>query len=282
LYFGIWSNHGSGSIWLDDADLHEIGLFHTVRRDSLPIAVTSADGAQKYEEGRDYVVAEQRLTIPLGARIAEGGELKVSWYQRAEMIGPPFANASHPKYFEVERGIAQKLDGLFGQPPGFMMTYDEWRVANWDPAAGDVTAGQYMAETVRHTTQLLREINPRYELFIWSDMFDPNENALPKYFMCNGPLTDSWKGLSKDTIVMTWTGGAKALKFFSDLGMHQVIGGYYSSMGNVKSWLDDLDKAEAEGAHDIDGFMYTTWDDKFTDIENVAEALRARGRWPKR
>jgi hypothetical protein len=138
-----------------------------------------------------------------------------------------------------------------------------------------------MAETVRHTAQLLREINPHYELFIWSDMFDPNENALPKYFMCNGPLTDSWKGLSKDTIVMTWDGGAKALKFFSDLGLHQVIGGYYSSMGNVKEWLNDLDKAEASGATGIDGFMYTTWDDKFTDIESVAEALRARGRWPK-
>jgi hypothetical protein len=208
LYFGIWSNHASGSIWFDDADLHEIGLFHTVRRDSLPITVTSADGNQKFEEGRDYVVGEQRLAIPAGSRIADGAELKVSWSQRAEMIGPPFANASHPKYFDVERGIAQKLDGLFGHPPGFMMTYDEWRVANWDPAAGDVTAGQYMAETVRRTTQLLREINPRYELFIWGDMFDPNENAQPKYFMCNGPVTDSWKGLSKDTIVMTWEGGA--------------------------------------------------------------------------
>ena len=280
LYLGIWSTQSHGTLWLDDADLHEVGLFHTVRRNSLPITVTSADGAQVYEEGRDYAVKEQRLEISNSSRISDGAPLHVTWYQRAEMIGPPFANASHEKYFEVERSIAQKLDNLFGRPPGFMMTFDEWRIANWDPASGQISAGEYMAQTVRKTTEMLRQINPHYELFVWSDMFDPNENALKKYFMCNGPLTDSWKGLSKDTTVVTWDGGAKALKFFSDLGLRQMIGGYYSSMPNVKEWLDHLAEVEAQGATGIDGFMYTTWDDNFTDIEKVAETLRQTGRWP--
>jgi hypothetical protein len=197
------------------------------------------------------------------------------------MIGPPFANASHPKYFEVERGIAQKLEALFDHPSAFMMTFDEWRIANWDPAAGEIAAGQYIANTVRKSAELLRQINPQYELFVWSDMFDPNENAEPKYFMCNGPLTDSWKGLPHDAIIVTWTGGAKALEFFSGLGRRQVIGGYYSSMSNVTEWLNDLDTAEAHGAKGIEGFMYTTWDDNFSDIENVAKTLRERGHWPK-
>ncbi len=280
LYLGIWSPQSTGRLWIDDAEMHEIGLFHTVRRDSLPVKVAAATGDVVYEEGRDYRVADGKLEIPAGSQIKDDARLKVSWYQRAEMIGAPFANASHDKYFEVERGIAKHLDALFQHPPGFMMTYDEWRVANWDPAAGPITAGEYMAATEKKTEALLREINPKYELFVWSDMFDPNENAEKRYFMCNGPLTDSWKDLSKETTIMTWVGGVKALKFFSDLGLPQVIGGYYSSMENVKDWLDNLDAAEAQGAKGIDGFMYTTWDDNFADIEKVAQVITARGRWP--
>jgi hypothetical protein len=75
-----------------------------------------------------------------------------------------------------------------------MMTYDELRIAGWDPAGGQVTAGPYMAATVRRSIDLLKAINRRYELYVWSDMFDPNENALPKYFMCNGPVTGALEG----------------------------------------------------------------------------------------
>jgi hypothetical protein len=279
LYFGIWSNHATGKIWFDDADLHEVGLAHTVRRASLPLTVTSADGRQTYAEGHDYVVGDAKLTLPAGSRILDGASLKVSWYQRADMIGPPFANAGHEKYFQVEQAIAEKLDTLFGHPPGFMMTYDEWRVANWDPVVGNITAGQYIAHTVRRTINQLKHINARSEISVWSDMFDPNENAVDKYFLCNGPVTGAWEGLTPETIVVTWTGSAKALQFFSDRGFHQTIGGYYSSLANVTDWLDDVDRVEAQGANGIDGFLYTTWDENYTDIEKVAAMIKARGRW---
>jgi hypothetical protein len=279
LFFGIWSPHATGTLWFDDASLVEVGLFHTVRRASLPLTVVSQDGVQTFEEGRDYVAGDGRLTLPKHSRIADGSHLKVSWYQRAEMIGPPFANASHPEYFAAERVIAEKLDALFVQPPGFMMTFDEWRVANWDPAGGNITAGEYVAKTVHQSIELLKTINPHYELFVWSDMFDPDENAQQKYFMANGTLSGSWKGLSRDTVVVTWSGGAKALQFFSDLGMKQIIGGYYSSKENVQQWLRDVDEVEARGTRGVDGFMYTTWDDNFTDIEKVAEMITGSGRW---
>jgi hypothetical protein len=110
-------------------------------------------------------------------------------------------------------------------------------------------------------------------------MFDPNHNAVEKYYLCNGPVTGSWKGLTQDTVIMTWYGGAKTLRFFSDLGMRQVIGGYYSSLGNVKDWLNAVDQAEAQGAKGIYGFMYTTWDENYIDIEKVADMIKVRGRW---
>jgi hypothetical protein len=279
LFLGLWSPRGTGSIWFDDAELREVGLCRTVRRDSLPVTVADQKDGHTFDEGRDYVVGDRKLTIPAGSRIAEGTQLGVSWYQRAEMIGPPFANASHPEYFAIVDKIAGTLDGLFGHPPGFMMTYDEWRVANWDPLAGDISAGDYMARTFRKSVESLRRINPRYDLYVWGDMFDPNENAVEKYFMCNGPVSGSWNGFPKETIVMTWEGGEKALRFMSDLGVRQVIAGYYSSTDNVTRWLDALDRSEAAGVRSVEGFMYTTWDENYSDIEKVAAMIRDRGRW---
>jgi hypothetical protein len=278
LFLGIWAPRSSGSLWVDDTDLHEIGLARAVRRDSLPVVVTSEEG-EPYREGVDYEVGEEKLTIPAGSKIRDGERLKISWYQRADMIGSPFANASHPRYFDVERSISRNLDALFDRPPGFMMAYDEWRIANWDPEAGKISAGEYIAQTTRRSIDMLRRINPKYDLFVWSDMFDPNENAVEKYFMCNGPVTGAWKGLSKDVSVVTWDGGAKALKFFSDRGNRQIVGGYYGSMANVKKWLDDLETAESQGAKGIDGFLYTTWDGNYSDLERVARAIKERGRW---
>lgn len=279
IYFGIWSPQTMGTTWFDDAEMHEVGLVNTVRRATLPVTVRSSDGSITYEEGRDYLVNTENLGIPANSHIPEGAGLKVSWFQRADMLGPLFGNATDPQYWAIEEAIASQLDALLSHPTGFMMTYDEWRIANWDPAAGEITAGEYVAQTVRRTIELLRRINPRYSIYVWSDMFDPNANAVSDYFLCNGPLTGSWDGLTQDTTVVTWTGGAKALRFFSDLQIRQLIGGYYSSLGNVKEWLDAVDAVEVQGARGIDGFLYTTWDENYRDLETVAEMIRARGRW---
>jgi hypothetical protein len=120
---------------------------------------------------------------------------------------------------------------------------------------------------------------PRFASRIPARVIDPNENAVEKYFMCNGPVSGSWNGFPKETIVMTWEGGEKALRFMSDLGVRQVIAGYYSSTDNVTRWLDALGRSEAAGVRNVEGFMYTTWDENYSDIEKVAAMIRNRGRW---
>lgn len=279
LFFGVWSKTGSGAVWFDDADIHEVRLQSVVWRDSLPVVVTSQDGQQRYREVADCAMMAGRLTIPKSSAIADGSSLKVSWYQRADMVSPPFASAAHPEHFQIARKIAEKLDILFLKPRGFAMTYDEWRIANWDPAGGNISAGEYVAETTRKTISLFWKINPRYEIYVWSDMYNPNHNAFDKYFMVNGSLAGSWKGLARDTNILTWYGGVKTLKFFSDLHSNRVISGYYESTDNVTQWLNDLDKAEDQGARGVDGFMYTTWEDRYDDLEKGANMIKARTRW---
>ncbi len=51
LYLGTWSNGSlTGSAWVDDFSLQEIGLEHTVRRASLPVIVQSQDELTTYSE----------------------------------------------------------------------------------------------------------------------------------------------------------------------------------------------------------------------------------------
>lgn len=281
VYAGVWADSGArGTLWMADMNLREIGLAGVVRRPSLPIVVTAADGKTTYGEGADYAVGDQRLTIPPGSAIRDGTRLKVSWYQGATMVqDTPPASAWQPGYWTIEADISRRLDALFGHPPAFMMTYDEWRAANWDPIGRKVSAGAYVAQTTRRSIALLRRINPKYEISVWSDMYDPNENAVDHYFIVNGSLQGSWNGLAPGTVVMTWDGGARALQFFSHLGVRQVIGGYYDSVDNVRQWLDEADQVEAQGAQGIDGFLYTTWDGDYTDLEAVAALIKSRGRW---
>ena len=63
---------------------------------------------------------------------------------------------------------------------------------------------------------------------------------------------------------------AESLKFFADRGHHQVIAGYYDhNPAQIKDWL----KA-AENLPNIDGVMYTTWANRYTDREAFATATK--------
>ncbi len=104
-------------------------------------------------------------------------------------------------------------------------------------------------------------------------MFDPQHNALPSgYFLVNGPLTDSWKGLDKDVGIMNWRGGenGKNCQFFANLGLRQMLVGYYDDDDagmRIRGWL-----ANTKDMKGISGVMYTTWQDKYYAMDAWAQA----------
>ena len=102
-------------------------------------------------------------------------------------------------------------------------------------------------------------------------MFDPNHNAVAKgYYLVRGPLTGSWEGLEKEVIILPWyiEERAESLRFFAERGHRQVIAGYYDSKPErIKEWL-----ATAEKIPGILGVMYTTWVNKYADLEAFAKA----------
>lgn len=292
LYVGVWGAR-AGTLWVDDFAVEEVGLVNPLRRAGCPLTVASADGATAYVEGRDFepVVdpllgmvpfageyafdhppAPLRLTTD--SRIRDGERLRVGWYHPALAVGATACCLSDPKVDELLADQARRVNDLFA-PRTFFMQHDELRVANWCRACRDrgLTPGRLLADNARRCREILRAVNPAARVATWSDMFDPHHNAVADYYLVNGTLAGSWEGLDPGVIVVNWNASKArlSLDFFAGRGHPQVIAGYYDADDNLQTW-----DAAAAGVPRLLGFMYTTWENRYGDLERYGRALTRR------
>jgi len=294
LYIGHWGSL-SGRLWIDDLALEELALTNVLRREGCPLTVRSEDGKITYQEGKDYEPIRDpqlgqhpfpgeyefrhrgpavRLTD--ASRISEGQRLKVSWYH--PVITHDFqvtACLTERALFDLLQDQAKRLNELF-RPSTFFMFHDEIRVANWCRSCQmkNVSAGQLLAEHVARCIDILKGLNPSARIVVWSDMFDPNHNAVDHFYLVRGSLSGSWKGLSSDVVIANWNldRAAESLKWFAALGHRQILAGYYdSSLDNFKKW--DL---AARGVRHVDGFLYTTWENNYQLLEDFGKAMSGK------
>lgn len=276
LYIGSWSGK-IGKLWWDDLKIEEVGLVNVLRRPGCPVTVCAEDGTI-FEEGRDY----QRIVDPLlnpwhayheppsikllaDGRIREGAKLRVSYYHPIIVYEDRITSClSEPKIFETWQAEVKQANDLF-HPAAFMMSHDELRVMNQCAAcqAMHMSPGELLAWNVKRAAKIIRDVRPDAEIWVWNDMFDPMHNAVDHYYAVKGSLAGSWKGLDKDVGIVNWHGGLKGknCKFFSDLGLRQILSGYYDSDENgaaISEWL-----ANTKEIPGIVGAMYTTWEDKY-------------------
>jgi len=291
LYAGIWGGR-SGALWIDEIELEELALVNVLRRDGCPLTVTSEDGKTVYAEGKDFEPVRDPklgrvpyegeydfnhpgapLRLTADSRIKDGQALRVGWYHPVVVIGMQvMCCLSEPKVYEILRDQAKRVDALF-KPKHFLMSHDEIRVANWCQACQSrkLTPGALLADNARRCTAILKEINPEAKVLVWSDMFDPNHNAVAKdFYLVNGSLEGSWEGLAPEVIIANWNGGkAKAsLDFFAARGHSQLIAGYYDNDDNYQLWDD-----ASRGVPNILGFMYTTWRSNYDDLARYGKAM---------
>jgi hypothetical protein len=294
LYVGQWGGK-SGKMWLDDLELKDLGLVNVLRRDGCPLVVTSADGQTVYEEGKDFMPvrdaklgmdpwageykfnhAGAALRLTENSRIKDGDKLRVSWYHPVITHGEQLMCClSDPQVYDRLRDQAKRVNELL-RPTTFFMSHDEIRVAGWcrDCEKSGKTPGALLAANVRRCVEIIKEVNPKARIVVWSDMFDPNHNAVDHYYLCNGTVAESWQGLPADVIIANWNGGkaAKSLKWFADRGHAQVIAGYYDGgLDNFKKWTD-----AGKGVPKVSGFMYTTWQNKFDLLEEYGKAMMGK------
>jgi hypothetical protein len=287
FYAGVWGGK-AGKFWLDDWTIEEIGPLNVLHRPGTPVTVKSADGAITYAEGKDYAPLfdpayspsrVDREAPPLkllpGGRIADGQKLKVSWYH--PMIvheGQITCCMAEPVLYDIFDHEA-KLLAEHLHPKRVLLSMDEIREGGTCAACRGRNMGELLGECITKQVQILRKHMPGVQVYIWSDMLDPNHNAHGNYYLVKGDFTGSWNHIPKDLIIAVWGGDVrtKSLKFFADQGFQALAACYYDAdnLDQVKDWL-----AATQPMSNVRGFMYTPWQRKYALLPEFGELLKVK------
>ncbi len=270
---------GSGKFWIDDLRLEEVGLVNVLRRPGTPLTVRSDAGGKVYEEGRDFArVSDPRMNfrfdhdgpairLQKGTRIREGERLRVSFYHGTFIYNDQTPICmSESKLYDIWRTQARLVHQALA-PKYYLLNMDELRTGGSCQACKQrqMTMGQILGDTLTRQFNLLREVNPKAGVFVWSDMLDPNHNADPTrkwYYLSEGTYRDAWKYIPKEMNIICWYFEKRvpSLKHFSNLGFRTMAGAYYDAddLSNPQGWLEALDNTPGAS-----GILYTTWLNKY-------------------
>ncbi len=284
LYLGSWYGK-EGKAWWDDIQIEEVGLINVLRRPGTPVTVRGENGTV-YQEGQDYAsIVDPQLNpwrayheAPLlkltpNTRIKSGDRLRVSYYHPIIIYEDRITSClSEPKIFADWREEVKQANTLL-HPAAFLMSHDELRVINQCALCQSKheTPGELLAENVHKAAQIIRDIRPDAEIWVWNDMFDPFHNAVDDFYAVNGSLKGSWKGLDRDVGIVNWNGGkmGQDCPFFADLGLRQILSGYYDGDedgSGIQKWKDATKTVPG-----VVGAMYTTWEDRYDAMDVWAQ-----------
>ncbi len=275
IYAGVWGGR-EGRFWIDDFALEEVGLLNVLRRRGTPLVVQSEGSSQVYEEGRDFAyVTDDRLNFRFDhdgpeiellpdSRIAEGQRLRVSYYHGIAINnGQVTVCMSEPNLYEIWRNAAQLLHERLGCSK-YLLSMDEIRAGGSCQACRqrNLSMAQILGECITEQVRILRSVNLAAQVFIWSDMLDPNHNAHGDYYLVEGDFTGSWRYVPKDLVIVCWYYDKRheSLPFFASHGFRTLAGAYYDgdTLDNPRGWLEALDATP-----NAIGIMYTTWQNKY-------------------
>ena len=288
LNFGVFGGV-KGKVWVDDVSVEEVGLMNVVRRDGAPLTVRDEATGKVYEEGRDFAeVSDPNLDfhwthampsiqlLPHG-RIREGARLRVSYYHGTTIYNDQVcvcpSEAKVREFWKQQFPLIEK----YLAPKRYFLDIDEVRAFNRDESCQHrkMAAAEILGDTTRWLYDEVRAVNPEAELVIWSDMFDPHHNAVPKYFLVEGSLENTWTYLPKDIGIVCWYFEMRrpSLDFFSGHGFKTIAAAYYDSdnLKNTEGWLASLDTTP--GAQ---GIMYTTWHDDYKLLPAFGDLVSKR------
>ena len=282
---------------MDDLEVEEVGLLNVLRRPGTPVTVRSEATGELYEEGKDFApIKDEKLNFRFdheppkikllpGGRIKDGQRLKVSYYHGMGVnSGQVSVCMSEPEVYQIWEKQAELMHKYLA-PSKYLLSMDEIRAGGACEACKqrNLSMAQILGDCITKQVSILRRANPKTEVFIWSDMLDPNHNAHGNYYLVEGDYTDSWQYVPKDLTIVCWYYEKRneSLAFFSSHGFQTLAGAYYDgdTLDNPRGWLDVLDKTPQAV-----GIMYTTWQNKyellapFGDLVARAEQMSLRGR----
>jgi hypothetical protein len=285
LYAGVWGGK-EGKFWLDDFSIEEVGLLNVLRRPGTPVTVKSADGQVAFEANKDFAPPSDpefnfhrtdRRSPPLRilpqSRIQEGQRLLVSWYHPmivyAWQVGVCMAEPELYEIFDREaKALAEHV-----RPRRVLLNMDEIRMGGTCKACAGKDMGKLLGECITREVEIIRRHIPGCQVYIWSDMLDPNHNAHGNYYLVKGSFAGSWKHVPSDVRMAVWGGGPqeKSLKFFQDEGFKILVACYYDAndLRDVQGWL-----TASRPFSNVQGFMYTPWEKKYQLLPAFGDMIR--------
>ena len=274
VYAGVWGGK-SGRFWLDDFSIEEVGPLNVLRRLGTPVTVKSGDGQVAFEENKDFAPLEDpqfnfyrtdRPAPPLRVlprgRIHDGQKLLVSWYHPMVVHSSQVTVCmGEPELYEIFDREAKAL-AEHVHPRRVLLNMDEIRMGGTCRACEGKEMGRLLGECITREVAIVRRHIPACQVYIWSDMLDPNHNAHGDYYLVKGSFADSWKHVPRDLWIAVWGGAVreKSLTFFRDQGFDMLVACYYDAdnLHDVKGWL-----TAAGPIPKVRGFMYTPWQKKY-------------------
>jgi hypothetical protein len=303
LYAGVWGGN-SGTLWLDDIEIEETALVYVVRRDGAPVRVYDPGSSKTlFREGTDYdKITDPRMastrtpftdvyhepapiTLPAGTGLRPGQAVAIDFYAVF-----PIPGLMQVAMCLTDRGVrewqqrnAQAIREVLPRAPGILMQYDEIRQMNSCAScrAKNLSAGELLDWSMRESIRTYDSVFPGARLFVWSDMFDPYHNARDHYYYVEGDLTGSWKGVPANVTILNWNLDhlRESLAWFAGedrrqpVAYSQIVAGYYDKGDGGQAARIEL--AQAARIHGIDGLMYTTWGDDYSQMESFAAAAKS-------
>lgn len=286
LYAGVWGAR-DGKFWIDDWAIEETGPINVLHRPGTPVTVRSANGAQVYEEGRDYApLVDERfslyrtdhrpavLKLLPGSRIRPGTELRITWYHAMPINGSQVTVCmAEPELYEIFDHEARLLAEKLG-PKKVLLSMDEIRMGGTCAACAGKDMARLLGECITRQVKILRRYMPDTEIYIWSDMLDPAHNARDRYYLVQGSFHGSWRYVPEDLIIAVWGGDPRpaSVQHFARLGFPMLFACYYDQpdLEGVRGWLE---LARAQERRLVRGFMYTTWEKNYSLLGDFARLV---------
>ena len=298
-------NGTAGSIWFDDVKIEDSPTLNWLNRDDLPISATVKEtgralsfvtdlerpvdlllGQSGFNGSYDTQHTAPTVSLKSNTTLNEGAIVELSgWHGMPTANGQVSGSWNNEQNFANMRLIHQRLYDTF-KPDGFLLNYSEIRTGGYEPNDTQYkNSGEALGRSIERAFADLFEVAPNAEYYFWSDMIDPNHNAIEKYYQINSSLEGIWNYVDPDKVTLaTWWEGDKitklgplSLKFFEDLGFKQVVGAYYDAnvIDNYNRWQN-----AAQGLNLVNGSLYATWTRprNFQDIESFGDVWWENGK----